>query len=229
MASEIIRVQLRDRRVKLATRYEAVQQAISVGMLLVAVRDRLRTPEPGDVPMAAAQVVAGVLLLIAIARDLRGHDTGHVNWSNVLAGSLLGLEWLDRVEHGGRMWSPVLLTAIASLAVGLLHGRLHARRQRRRQIVMDEETLNYRNLLRHFRVGWRDLKEIVADGTRLDLHTIGGRTHRIRMRQLENGAEVADAVLGAARAAGVPVRSPRTVLAAEAEARPITGDFRDDQ
>jgi hypothetical protein len=217
MGHAIGTVELRGRRVKLAARVEAAQQALSVFMLFLAVRDRLRTAGPGDVPIAVAQLIAGILLLVAIARDLRGHDTGGVSWSNVLAGGLLGLEWLDRYEHGGKIWSPVLLTALASIFVGLFHARLHSRRQRRRRIVVDGETLDYRYALRRFRVAWRDLREIVADDSRLDLHTIGGRTHTIRVGRLDNGAEVSATVLRAAGEQGVTVRSSRTVIAADEE------------
>jgi hypothetical protein len=209
MAAGTLTLHLRDRRGRRVALLEAGQQIVAVVVLLLSIRRRLAVPSAAGAAMALAQGAAGVLLLGAIVRELTGHESHRVSWTNLLAGVLLGLEWLDRYQHGGKVVSPVLLTALTSILIGLAHGRVRGLRERRRQISMDGETLDFRYLYRHFRVAWREVEEIVEEKAALRLVTRAGRRHTIRFARLEDGARIAGAVVEQARAAGVRVRSSR--------------------
>lgn len=200
---------LHDRRQKMASRLEACQQALAVFLLLLAIRSRLASPSPADRVMAVAQGAAGLLLLVAIARELSGRESKHVGWTNLLAGILLGLEWTDRITHGGKLVSPTLLTALVSLWLGLFQSRIHVWRSERRRVLIDGDGLDYRFLYRRFRAAWTEVEAMESGSRALHLHTRAGKRHTIPLGRLENGAEIAEAVLARARDAGVGVRSSR--------------------
>ena len=111
--------------------------------------------------LAIAGMMTAGLLIAAFAREVRGlagsHETpahGHqsqaVDWMDVFAAGMLFAEAAEKYHLRGHIWRPETLAAVATLGVGLFHGRLSARKERQRSLQLTQRRHRRRPpLLRH--------------------------------------------------------------------------------
>src|SRR5207248_681459 len=99
--------------------------------------------------MAILEVVIAAVVLIAFARELRAaakHAPSHsaIGWFDLAAGIMLLYEAFHGVHHKPAYLRPQFLAGVVTLGLGLVHGRLHAFRQSRRYVKLDETGLEIR-------------------------------------------------------------------------------------
>jgi hypothetical protein len=206
-AMEPIIVYLEDRRLKLLTRTEAVQQGAAAIVLIAAGYERFSAPDQQRQMFALGLLAAGALLFLAAMRELRGRRTQHPGLLNLAAGIALLTEWGVAFAENGRIVRPSLLMGAISLGLWMFHRPLERGRRSRRTLRMDADGVSFRlNPFRRFHVRWTELASISIESTEIRFSRAAGQQHRIPLGRLENAGEVSAAVMSACRAAGVECR-----------------------
>ena len=162
-----------------------------------------------------AEIITSVFLIVTFAWSLRrlvttrSHDAsarvthaGHgIEWVDVWAAGVLFVESAEKYHTRGKIWTPSLMTGIATLGLALFHEQLASRRERRRSLrLTDEELIVGGRLPFHtFTVAWRDIAAITTGDREAAIRTRSGRTRRINLADLENADEVREALATARR------------------------------
>ena len=164
---------------------EIVTSAFLIGLLLKAIRAaRSETPPPE-----------------------RAHRHG-VDWVDIWAAGVLFAEAGERWHLRHHLARPIILNALLTLALGLMHGRMTAFRQRRRSMRLTDEGICIPGKpFMSFRARWKEVTAVNISDTSAEIRTRPGRVRRLNLRDLENAAEVRAALQEARRrvaAAGGP-------------------------
>ena len=200
-------IQLQDRRWRRVEWINRIPLALSAIVLADAAWPRLEASAAWDRAFAAAEIaIAGLLVVTLIVSWRRRHRTAAatIGWIDLVAGVMVLAEWADRLAHGHHWFSPILVTAVVTLAVGLANRPLSRRRERHRFLRLDDEGLRIRiNRFRGFHLPWPDVASIERAGDLVRVHGRDGRLRRISLSRFDNGEEVAHALAEAATARGL--------------------------
>jgi hypothetical protein len=203
-------VPLHSRRRQRGLLVQKVQHAIPTAGLITAGVGALRSGAHGfDLALAVVEIVTSVLLIRGIVQSFRaaraprssGHHHGHgVDWTDIWAAGVLFAEAGERWHLTHHIARPTILTALVTLALGLFHGRLAARRAHRRSLRVDDAGIYVGGRpFGAFHAGWPELATISVTGDVAELRTRAGRVRRLDLADLE-GAAAVRAALGLAQA-----------------------------
>jgi len=174
----------------------------AAGLLIVAAQTIGEGAHGAPLAIAVAEIVVVSLVLLAYLRGIRAarrhaapeHRAHAVDWIDIWLAGVMFVEIAERWHLGRKRWSPTLLLAIATLTVGLLHGRIAARAARRRSLrLTDEDLVVGGPPFRTFRARWSDIAGIDLGDRDAAIRTRDGRTRRLNLADLDH----ADAVRGA--------------------------------
>lgn len=183
--------------------------ALSAIVLADSALKRLAVPEARERIFAAIElgVSALVVLVLLLAWRRRSKAPPPVGWVDLVAAAMLLSEWGDRLAHGGKWLSPVLLTALLTLAVG---SSPFVRLQKRRRFLrVGDEEIRYRlSWLRRFKVRWEEVDSLDTSGKQVRIRRRDGRELRIDLRRLDNRAAVTRLLAGAAASRGLGSSPP---------------------
>jgi hypothetical protein len=202
-------VPLHSRRQRRAALAQQVQHVVAAAGLLFSGAQSLSAGAGGlELALAVAGMITGALLLAAFARSVRltrpaaahhAHARG-VDWMEIWAAAVLLAEAAERWHARHHFPGPQLLTAVITLAIGVFHERVAARRERRRSLRLTADHLHIgRNRFSHFTAPWREIAEIVVSDGEATIRTHKGRTRRLNLADLENAPEVRAALHDAQR------------------------------
>jgi hypothetical protein len=167
-------------------------------------------PQFADLLLGGFEVVASVLVIGSALRafqQLRKHiskehlDDHHahgVDWIDVSLSVMLTVEAYSKYHATGHVPRPTLLLAAAMLAIGLLHGRLAAWGDRRRQLRVSADGISVprRKFLR-MTLPWDQVASIESDDRYAVITAVDGRTGRIDMHDVFQPKAVRDALMSA--------------------------------
>jgi hypothetical protein len=152
--------------------------------------------------LGASEVVVSLLVIISFMRALRAwrahkppgtrHEAhGHVDWVDIFIGLMLAVEVWAHWHETGHIRRPTLLLVPIMIGLGLAHGRISARSQRRRSLVVDDTgvTIGGRFFTR-FDARWSELKRIDVAADLASVVKKDGKTRTIDLGDLTNAAEV---------------------------------------
>lgn len=181
---------------------QKIQHVIPALPLLGHGVERLRHEAHGaSLALGGAEVLASVLVLGSFVRSLRAwkagaaaeHHAAHhgVDWVDLCLGAMVGVEVWAHWHETGRVKRPLVLLAVFMILIGLLHGRIAARAERRRALTIDDAgvTIAPRPFSR-FTARWDQLAAVDIDDHEARVTRKDGRTRRINFRDLTNAAEV---------------------------------------
>jgi hypothetical protein len=200
-----IEVVLEDRVLAAARNLQAVQDVLSLVVLVPAAWARIGGGHPLMLGLAALEVVAIVLAVLSMARQLlgRSHGSAGVEWLNVFFGVVLLLEYGSRRLSGGKAIDPALVTGLLVLALAF-SPVLRRFRARRRCMTMDDEGIRVRkSMLRRMKVRWADLASIEERGRTVWFVGRRGRRRSLSLRRYRNAHEIRDALARGATAMSV--------------------------
>jgi hypothetical protein len=217
-SSVSVLVPMHSRRRQRAQFAQKLQHLAPAVALLFTAFQGIRAGEVHGLPLVitAAEIVTSVVLIAIAGRTFRrlasrqphghGHHAG-TDWFDVWAAGVLfaeaGEKWI--VSH--HISGPTILTGVATLALGLAHGRIVTPRERRRALRMtDEELIVGGRPFRRFTVRWNQIKSITINDREAEILTRDGRAKKVDFDDLENAAEVR-AALSTAQAR-LPAVSP---------------------
>jgi hypothetical protein len=203
LSNEIV-VQLHDRRAKIAERLQIVQDIASAAVLVPAGLLRIHAADPLERVLAYGELAAVALLFITTVRELRDDSDRMigVSWSNLGAGIALILESVLQTYTGHyRKWfTPVMLTGMTSIFLGVFQGRVRLRKKRRRQIIINDEGIDVSLAkFRKWKLAWSEIRSIEFTDRHIRIIPVRGKTKSLRMRFYTNSDEIRDAMRQAAQ------------------------------
>jgi len=183
---------------------QKLPHALPAIVLLGAGVNRLRAGEQGlGLALAVGELVVSVLLVRLLMKEVtarRLHAShGHgIDWYDVTAAGVLAAEALEHWHATHHLPRPVVLTAALTLALGLFHRQFAAFIGPRRSLRIDGTGIRVRSRFsRQLLVSWTDIERIDLDNGKARIVARDGRERRIDLADLQNGAEVRQALLAA--------------------------------
>ena len=194
MTVPAITVALDDKRRHVSLWWQKLQHAVGGVPLLLAGLRRLQTPGSGGDLLAIAEIVVAAVLLVLLARDIRtevvtsrraaaseprAHAAVHGGPDpfDIVAGALLIIESILSVHPGGKPFyaRPLFTTGVATILIGVLHGRIARISWKRREIRLDASGVHARlSRFRRFTVAWTDVRDIRVTATSITIDTTTG-------------------------------------------------------
>ena len=157
--------------------------------------------------LAIAGMITAGLLIGAFLREVRGatrargahpdgaHHQRGVDWIDIFAAGMLFAEAAEKYHSRGHIWRPETLAGLATLGVGLFHGRLAARKERRRSLrITSDGVVVGRRFFGTFKAPWSEIAEIAITDSGAAIRTHAGKTRRLNLADLENAGQVRDAL-----------------------------------
>jgi hypothetical protein len=212
-------VPLHSRRRQRAAIGQKLQHLIpAAGLLFSGVQSLMAGVEGFERALASVGIITSVLLMTAFTRHVgafgqRKHSAHGVDWMDIWAAGVLFAEAADKWRLRGHIWRPETLAAVATLAIGLLHGRLAARNEQRRSMRLtgDHLVIGGRNkFVRRFSARWDEIAEIRIGDREAAIRTHTGKTRRLNLADLENAPAVRAALTRAQERLTAPAREPLT-------------------
>lgn len=203
-------IHLKDRRMLAANVNDLLGHGVAAFGVLGAVSGSFPPRTTAEMVLAAAQVVAGVALLAAIAREVweirAGVDRPHgISWVNLFAAAVLTAGLVQGYHTTGRFSRPTALTALLAAVLGFLGPRIKRRQAERRSLRLDDGGILFRlGPFRRLAARWDEIAALRRDGTTLRMELRDGRTRSVRLRFVGNRDEVFAAVTEHASARGIP-------------------------
>jgi hypothetical protein len=194
-------VPLHSRRRKRGLLAQKLQHVIAAAGLFFSGMQSLSAGAEGlERMLAVAGMLTAGLLIGAFARELRGVTRAHgehrahgVDWMDIFAAGVLFAEAAEKWHLRGHIWRPETLAAIATLGVGLFHGRLAARNERRRSMRLTQDHLVIGGRIkfaRPFTARWSEIADITIGDREAAIRTHQGKTRRLNLADLENAPTV---------------------------------------
>jgi hypothetical protein len=206
-----VTIPLHDRRLRIAERFQIVQDIASAAVLVPASLDRLHSPDPLARIFAWIALAAVALLAIATLRELRDDrdEFKAVSWTNLFVGMILITESLLQTHEGAKLIRPALVTGLTSLFLAFAQNRLRRRRARKSMLTITDHGIAARmSRFRTFDVAWTDVAGITEQRRALTFTLRDGTSHRIRLRFYDNADEIRAAIIHAAAMRSIPRLDP---------------------
>ena len=184
-----------------------IQHATAGFPLLLVAMGKLA--DEGERFIAIAEMAIALAVIVTFAKDLRDAFKKHaphskVGWFDLAAGVLLIYEAFHGAHHKPGYMRPQFLAGVVTLAIGIFHARLHAFRNRRRYVKVDETGMELvRPFFRKLSLPWADIHSVDVAGKKAIIRRHDGRHHSFRLNLLHNHDEVRKHLADHARAAGV--------------------------
>ena len=123
-----------------------------------------------------------------------------VDWADIAAGFVLAAEALEHWHLTHHVPRPTIVTAITTFALGLFHGRIAARKAKRRVLRVTEDGVSIPGRpfkARRLDAPWGDLESIDLGPRWAVVTTCSGRTRKLDLIDLDEGERVRKALMGA--------------------------------
>jgi hypothetical protein len=185
-------------------RVQVVNDAIPGIIILYTGLSTLMQHGFSDAILPYISVAVGVVVVRSAIEELR-NDASHkkINWFDVSGGCVIMIEAVTRYNPH-KAFQPAHLLILAGI-VTILRGVFAERFPRLRRVELSEDGLFARtNRFHSMRLQWGDLVRIERSTSTLTF-LFGKKTSKLRLRQVENGADVMEKILEAARQRGIRV------------------------
>jgi hypothetical protein len=212
-ANDDLVVPLHSRRRQRGLLAQKLQHVIAgAGLFFSGIQSLSAGAEGLERALAIAGVLTAGLLIAAFARELRavagrgkhvqaGHHRHTVDWMDIFAAGMLFAEAAEKYHLRGHIWRPETLAAVATLGIGLFHGRLAAANERRRSLRVNGTSLSIGGRFRWsrpFTARWDEIRAITTTEREATITRLDGRSRRLNLMDLDNAPAVR-AALDAAR------------------------------
>jgi hypothetical protein len=204
--SDPIVIPLRSKRQRRGLAIQKLNHAVPAFGLLLAGTQALAGDGHGfGFYLGIVEIASAATLIVLTIRELRGalgsrpsgsvpHTEHHgIDWVDIAAGSVLVTEALEHWHETGHVPRPTLLTAAATFALGLSHGRIRARAGSRRVLRVDAGGIAISGRLfkaRRLQAVWRDLQSIEIGQRWAVVTTRAGQQRRLDLTDLETEGAV---------------------------------------
>lgn len=205
-----ILVPLRSKRQRRALAVQKLNHAIPAFGLLLAGAQGISDGRHGfGFYLGVFELASAAALIVLTIRELRSaivsahaHEHHGVDWVDIAAGFVLLAEAAEHWHVTGHISRPTLLTAVATFALGLSHGRLTRGKRRRRVLRVDEAGIAIAGRpfkARRIDAAWGDVQSIDVGDRWAVVRTRGGRERRLDLSDLDTAPEARAALIEAQR------------------------------
>ena len=209
----MLTVPLRSKRRQRALLVQKLQHVVAGVMLLFAGLQAVGEESRGfPLALAIFEIVSSALLIgstaLAFRKARRPADHAHlphvhhggVDWMDIFAAGVLFAEVAEHWHLKHHIQRPAVLTAIVVLTLGLFHGRIARRAERRFTLRVGEDDLYVGGKpFRVFRAKWADILSIEIGPRYATMRTRAGRERRLDLADLEGANHVRAALAEAQR------------------------------
>ena len=205
----MIAVPLRFRRAERGLFLQKLQHAIpSIVVLSDGLAHLSHDPHGIELALGVFEVGAAVLVMGSVVRGIRqlkkqtaidAHSHHHgVDWIDIFIGVMLSVEAYAKYHATAHIPRPTILLAVTMFTVGLMHGRLAAFGDRRRQLRVDADGISLPTRpFQRMTLAWAEVASIDTDDRYAVITATDGRSHRIDLNDLLQPAAVRDALMTA--------------------------------
>jgi hypothetical protein len=214
-----IALPIRYRRAQRGQFAQKIQHAIpSVVVLGDGISHLQHDPRGLELALGVAEVGVSVLVIGSVIRGLRhlrratasshaAHSSHGVDGIDICLGLMLAVEAYAKYHATHHLPRPTILLAVTMIAIGLLHGRLAAWGDRRRQLRVGDEGISVPGrFFRRLTLAWSEVAEITIGPDKARVIAADGRDQAI---------DLADAL------------TPEPIRAALVDAQTRLATFRD--
>lgn len=210
-ATHMIAVPIRLRGSQRALFVQKLQHAVPSIVVLGDGIDHLsHDPHGIDLALGIFEVGAAVLVIGSVLRgfrELRKHlakspDDVHSHhgpdWIDICLGVMLSVEAYSKFHATGHVPRPTILLAVVMFAIGLLHGRLAAWGDRRRELRVGPDGITW-PVKPFFRqtLTWPEVASIEIDDRWAVITPVTGLSKRIDLRDVLQPKSIRDALMSA--------------------------------
>ncbi len=170
-------------------------------------------PRGAELALGVAEVVAAVLVIGTVARGFRQlrrqlstpsddvHVHHGVDWIDICLGGMLSVEAYAKYAATAHIPRPTIVLAIAMFAIGLLHGRLAAWGDSRRELRVSADGISMpsRRPFSRVTMAWAEVAEIEVGDRSAVVVATDGRTTRVDLTEVMQPAAIRDALMTARR------------------------------
>ena len=204
----MIAVPIRYRRAQRGLFIQKLQHAIPSIVVLGDGIDHLsHEPHGLDLWLGVAEIGVSLLVIGSVihgfrklraetAKNVEVHHMHHgVDWIDICLGAMLSVEAYAKYHATAHIPRPTILLAVAMFTIGLLHGRLAAWGDRRRQMRIDADGISlWVRPFKQFRLAWAEVAAIEIDDRAAVITAIDGRSQRIDLTDVLNPKAVREAI-----------------------------------
>ena len=202
-------IPVRYRRVQRGQFLQKLQHAIpSVMVLSDGISHLQHDPHGASLALGVAEVVVSVLVIGSVIRGLRqllsktSAPAGHahrIDWIDIFLGAMLLVEAYAKFHANGRLARPTILMGVVLLVIGLLHGRIAARGDRRLELRVDDHGISVPGrFFRRLTLPWAEVAEITIGSTTARLIAKDGRDQSLNLADAANADVIRHALADAA-------------------------------
>jgi len=209
MEARVIR--LKDRRVMGANMSDLIGSVVAAFGILGAASSALPADTMAEALLAAAEVVVGVGLLVAIIGEVRemragvDRDGTGIPWLHLFAAAVLVAECAQSYHDRGRIPRPIALTAAVTLVLALFQPRIKRRIAERHSVRLSDDGVDLRlGKFRRFAASWEEIAGLRRDGNTLHIALRAGGERKLSFRFVTNRDEVFAALSSTAANRGIP-------------------------
>ena len=202
-----VTVPLRSRRRERALVVQKIQHVIPAsGLFFVGMQGVKEGAHGAELALAIVQLVTSAALVISFLRDVRAARSAHapthehhgVDWFEIFSAGVLFAEALEKWHLKHHIARPTILLATVTLALGLFHGRLAARRARHRVLHVDEHGIRIGGKFwRTFAAPWTAIVAITVTAGTAEIRRRDGKIRRLRLDDLHDAPAARGALLAA--------------------------------
>jgi hypothetical protein len=203
-------VPLRSRRRERAVIAQKVQHAAPAVVLFGAGITALREgPQGAELLLAIVEIVSSALLMGSFAQAIRKarrpanaaehpHHHHGVDWIDIFTAAVLFAEAWEHYHVTHHVKRPTIALGIALLSIGLLHGRILRRSEKRRSLRVDEEGLYVGGKpFRSLHAKWGEIAAIDVAERWGTITLKNGRVRKLDLPDLEGSHHVRAALAAA--------------------------------
>jgi hypothetical protein len=204
-------VAIRYRRVQKGQFAQKLQHALPSVIVLSDGLDHLQhDPHGASLALGIAEVGISLAVIVTVVRGFRrlirpadsthdGHTHHGIDWIDLSLGGMLLVEANAKYHANGRLARPTIGLGVALILLGLVHGRIVAWGNRRRELRVDEEGISIPGrFFRRLSLPWAEVAEITAGPSRVRVIATDGREQDIDLADAVN-ADAIRHVLNEAR------------------------------
>jgi hypothetical protein len=207
----MISVPIRYRRAQRGLFIQKLQHAIpSIVVLGDGVEHLSHEPHGLDLWLGVAEVGVSLLVIGSVIRGFRQlraetaanvdvHHAHHgVDWIDICLGAMLSVEAYAKYHATAHVPRPTIVMAMAMFTIGILHGRIAAWGDRRRQLRVDADGISlWVRPFKQLRLAWAEVAAIEIDDRAAVITAIDGRSQRIDLIDVLHPKAVREAITAA--------------------------------
>jgi hypothetical protein len=208
-------VPLRSKRRERAVLVQKLQHGAPAIVLLISGLGTLGDrPDGAALALAIFEIGASVLLIVSVARAIRKarrpahaaevpHHHHGVDWIDIFTAAVLFAEAWEHYHVTHHVKRPTVVLGLALLLIGLIHGRIVRRAERRFTLRIEDEGLYVGGKpFRSLRAKWTDIAAIDVGGRYGTITLKDGRVRKLDLPDLEGSNHVRAALAAAQQRLG---------------------------